>query len=65
MTQSRTDYVTMLANANLRLNYGLSSHYIYWSLYQRGFLAGLGDITLWEYWELIIEEVEWIQDTRF
>jgi hypothetical protein len=61
----RMETAEMLAVANIHKDFSVISSDIYHSLRDRGLLEGLGSITLWEYWCLLLEEAEWIRETRF
>lgn len=63
--QSPMDYVDMLARTGISLQWNINTHYIFWSLYPRMYMEGFGDVTLWEYWMLIVEEVEWVKKMRY
>jgi len=59
------DYIDMLAMAQVGFRYDVISSEIWNSVHPRGFTKGLENMTLWELYCILMDEVEWIKETRY
>ena len=59
------DYLEMLAMAQVHFKWDVYSSSFWNSVRPRGFHKGLGNITPCELYSLLMDEVKWIQETRY